>query len=441
MGWRVWERRKGVAMAHDKETAGDPVRPLDPPPLLRFPVQQHQGKPAVPVVKRGDEVRIGTLLARADGPISAPVHSSVSGKVKAIEPVLHPWGIWSMAIIVENDGEDRWEELPPGIKDPESVSPEVIRQRVQEAGIVGMGGAMFPAAVKLAPSTPIDTVVINGCECEPVLTCDHRTMLERTDALLYGMRAIRHAVGAKRVILAIEANKGDAIRLYRELANVYRDFEVRALPARYPYGGERVLVPAVTGRKIPPGRYPDSVGVVVHNVATVAAIADALRDGIPLIRRPVTVAGAAVAKPCNLMIPIGTPLEDVLKAVGLRERPREIVMGGPMMGITVASDDVPVIKGTSGVLARTEAELHHFRESACLRCGRCVDACPAGLMPTMLARLSSRGLFDKADELGATECMECGLCSYVCPADLPLTQLIRMGKREIIKKARAGRGA
>jgi len=180
---------------------------------------------------------------------------------------------------------------------------------------------------------------------------------------------------------------------------------------------------------------------VVHNVATVAAIADALRDGIPLIRRPVTVAGAAVAKPCNLMIPIGTPLEDVLKAVGLRERPREIVMGGPMMGITVASDDVPVIKGTSGVLARTEAELHHFRESACLRCGRCVDACPAGLMPTMLARLSSRGLFDKADELGATECMECGLCSYVCPADLPLTQLIRMGKREIIKKARAGRGA
>ena len=221
MGWRVWERRKGVAMAHDKETAGDPVRPLDPPPLLRFPVQQHQGKPAVPVVKRGDEVRIGTLLARADGPISAPVHSSVSGKVKAIEPVLHPWGIWSMAIIVENDGEDRWEELPPGIKDPESVSPEVIRQRVQEAGIVGMGGAMFPAAVKLAPSTPIDTVVINGCECEPVLTCDHRTMLERTDALLYGMRAIRHAVGAKRVILAIEANKGDAIRLYRELANVY----------------------------------------------------------------------------------------------------------------------------------------------------------------------------------------------------------------------------
>lgn len=395
----------------------------------------------MPVVKKGDEVKVGSLLARADGPISAPVHSSVSGKVKGIEPVLHPWGVWSMAVIVENDGEGRWAELPRGIKDPTSVSPEELHRRVQEAGIVGMGGAMFPAAVKLAPSERIDTVIVNGCECEPVLTCDHRTMLERTDALLYGMRAIRHAVGAERVVVAIEANKGDAIRLYRELAAVYRDFDVRALPARYPYGAERVLVPAVTGRRVPPGQYPDAVGVVVHNVATVVAIADALREGIPLIYRPLTVAGGAVAQPCNLLVPIGTPLKDVLAAVGLKEQPREIVMGGPMMGITVAGDDVPVIKGTSGILARTEAELHHFRESACLRCGRCVDACPAGLMPTQLARLSSRGMFDKADELGATECMECGLCSYTCPAELPLTQLIRMGKREIIKKARMERGA
>ena len=241
--------------------------------------------------------------------------------------------------------------------------------------------------------------------------------------------------------LAIEADKGDAIRLYRELAAVHRDFEVRVMPARYPYGAERILVPAVTGRPIPPGKYPDAIGVVVHNAATIAAIADALRDGLPLIRRPLTVSGGAVAQPCNLLVPVGTPIEDILAWVGLKEQPREIVMGGPMMGITVASDDVPVIKGTSGILARTGAELHHFRESACLRCGRCVDACPAGLMPTQLARLSARGLFERADELGATECMECGLCSYTCPAELPLTQLIRMGKREIVKKARGKRGA
>lgn len=441
MGLKLWHRRKGAAIAHDKETASERIRPLAPPPLLRFPLQQHQGAEAVPVVKRGDRVKVGTLLARAEGAVSAPVHSSVSGKVKAIEPVLHPWGVWSTAVIVENDGLDEREELPPGIADPTSVSPEEIRRRVEEAGIVGMGGAMFPAAVKLAANGRIDTLIVNGCECEPILTCDHRTLLERTDAMLYGMRAVRHAVGARRVILAIEANKPDAIRLYQELAKVYGDFEVSVMPARYPYGAERVLIPAATGRPVPPGQYPDSVGVIVHNVATIAAIADALREGLPLIRRPVTVAGGAVADACNLLVPIGTPIADVLKAVGLKEQPREIVMGGPMMGITVASDEVPVIKGTSGILARTQSELHHFRESACLRCGRCVDACPANLMPTQLARLSARGLFDKADQLGVTECMECGLCSYVCPADLPLTQLIRMGKREVIKKERAKRGA
>jgi len=437
---QLWGR-KGAAIAHEKESSGLAFEALAPPALLYFPVQQHQGAAAVPVVKKGDPVLVGSLLARPEGPVSAPVHSSVSGKVKAIEPVLHPWGIWSPAIIVENDGENRMAELPAGVKDPTQLSPEEIHQRVLDAGIVGMGGAMFPAAVKLAARGRIDTVIVNACECEPVLTCDHRTLLERTDALLYGMRAVRHALGAERVVLAIEANKGDAIRLYRELAKVYGYFEVRELPARYPYGAERVLVPEVTGRVIAPGKFPDSVGVVVHNAATIAAIADALREGLPLIRRPLTVAGGAVKRCANMIVPIGTPIAHVLSAVGLKEKPRELVMGGPMMGITVASDAVPVIKGTSGILARTEAELHHFRESACLRCGRCVDTCPAGLMPTQLARLSSRGRFDEAEKLGVTECMECGLCSYRCPADLPLTQLIRMGKREVLKKARAKRGA
>lgn len=441
MRLRVWWGRKGEAIAHAKESSSSAFEALAPPALLYFPVQQHQGAAAVPVVKKGDPVLVGSLLARAEGPVSANVHSSVSGKVKAIEPVLHPWGIWSVAIIVENDGENRMAELPPGVKDPAQLSPEEIHDRVQEAGIVGMGGAMFPAAVKLAPKTPIDTVIVNGCECEPILTCDHRTMLERSDALIYGMRAVRHALGAERVVLAIEANKADAIRLYRELARVHGFFEVRELLARYPYGAERVLVPEVTGRKVAPGKYPDSVGVAVHNVATVAAIADALREGLPLIRRPLTVAGGAVRRAANLVVPVGTPIAHVLQSVGLKEKPRELVMGGPMMGITVASDEVPVIKGTSGILARTEAELHHFRESACLRCGRCVDTCPAELMPTQLARLSARGRFDEAERLGVTECMECGLCSYRCPADLPLTQLIRMGKREVLKKARARRGA
>src|SRR5690606_17866199 len=214
------------------------------------------------------------------------------------------------------------------------------------AGIVGMGGAMFPAAVKLKPKARVDTVIVNGAECEPVLTCDHRTMLERTDALLYGIRALRHIFSGAHVIVAIERNKPDAIRLYRELGRAHRLFEVADLPSRYPYGAERVLIPAVTGRSIPYGKYPDSIGVVLQNVATVAAIADALRDGMPLIQRPITVAGGAVSSPANLVVRIGTPVSYILDQVGLTTQPREIVLGGPMMGITVSTADIPVLKGT-----------------------------------------------------------------------------------------------
>lgn len=428
--------RRGHGIVHEKEAAGSPFAEVPAPKRLYIPLLQHQGNPAVPVVKRGDQVKVGTLLARADGVVSAPVHSSVSGKVRAIEPVLHPWGTWSDTVVIDNDGKDEMEDLPEPVHDPTQLDPDEIRQRIRDAGIVGMGGAMFPAAVKLSVLEPIDTLIINGCECEPELTCDHRTMLERTDAMLYGMKALKHVLKPKRVVLAIESNKPDAIRLYQELAKVRGAFEVAVMPSRYPYGAERVLVPAVTGKHIPAGKYPDSIGVVVQNVATVTAIHDALRFGMPLIKRPLTVAGGAVAESRNLIVRIGTPVAHVLDWVGLTDVPRELVLGGPMMGITIPGPEAPVIKGTSGILARTYEELHHFQESACVRCGRCIDTCPADLMPTQLARLSARGRFDEAEALGAIECMECGLCSYRCPADLPLTQLIRMGKREILKKMR-----
>lgn len=433
---QAFTQRKGLGIAHEKETATLPLRALRAPERLYFPTLQHQGEPAVPVVTRGDRVKVGTLLAEEAGIVSANVHSSVSGTVRGIEQVLHPWGTWMPTIVVENDGEDSLAELPPGHRDPESLEPDVIRQRVRWAGIVGMGGAMFPSVVKLTPPGPVRTLIINGCECEPVLTCDHRTLLERTEALLYGIRALRRALEPERVVVAIEANKPDAVRLYQELGKVYASFEVAQMPSRYPYGAERVLIPAVTGEEVPPGKYPDAIGVVVLNVATVAAISDALRDGLPLVRRPLTAAGGAALRPANLVVPIGTPVEYVLSEVGLLEAPRELVLGGPMMGIAIPSGEVPVIKGTSGILARAEAEIHHFRESACLHCGRCVDVCPAGLMPTQLARLSGRGRFEEAGDLGATECLECGLCSYQCPADLPLTQLIRMGKREVLRAGR-----
>lgn len=434
---RPWQRLTGLlglSLERKKEAAHVPLLPLDPPDLLYFPTQQHQGNPAIPVVKRGDRVKVGTLLAKADGSYSVPVHSSVSGRVKAIDSMLHPWGMWTTTIVIEQDHAYTLEDLPPGYPDPTAVSPEEIIERVRQSGIVGMGGAMYPTALKLSSKQPIDTIIINGCECEPVLTCDHRTMLERTDALLYGIRALRHIFSGAHVIVAIERNKPDAIRLYRELGRAHRLFEVADLPSRYPYGAERVLIPAVTGRSIPYGKYPDSIGVVVQNVATVAAIADALRDGMPLIQRPITVAGGAVSSPANLVVRIGTPVSYILDQVGLTTQPREIVLGGPMMGITVSTADIPVLKGTSGILARTAQEIHHYSQDACLRCGRCVDVCPANLMPTQLAKLSAHGQYEEADKLGVRDCMECGLCSYQCPADLPLTQLIRLAKHEVRRK-------
>lgn len=427
-------RRKGASLPGRKETAASPLERIEAPERLYFPTVQHQGKPAVPVVKRRDRVRVGALLAEADGPYSANVHSSVSGTVVAVEASLHPWGDWVQTIVVENDGDEEPEEGPEGVQHPEDRDPAELRERIRQAGVVGMGGAMYPTHLKIPESregAQIDTLILNGCECEPILTCDHRVLLEFYDKIVYGVRALRHTLGVSRAVIAIEANKPDAVALYRQLGRATGLFEVAELPARYPFGAERVLVPAVTGRVVPADGYPDSVGVVVVNAATAAAVCDALRDGIPLISRPLTVAGGAVERGLNAVAPIGAPTQHVLEWAGLKEAPAEIILGGPMMGIAVPDGSAPVIKGTSGILARTAAELHHYRESACLRCGRCFDACPAGLAPAHIARLSARGQFDEAAELAATQCMECGLCSYVCPADLPVTQLVRLAKRQI----------
>lgn len=429
---RLYRVHGGVAMAHHKAGAASPLQVLSPPDTVVVPLLQHRGAPAKALVKRGDLVLMGQPIGEAVG-LGCPIHSPVSGKVSAVAPRLHPSGAYVESVVIENDGADTPADFPPGISDPLKVSPAEIRQRIQAAGIVGMGGAMFPTSIKLSPKQSIDTVIINGCECEPYLTCDHRIMLECPAEIAYGWEAMRHAVGATRVIVAIEANKPDAVRVLREYAAKAQNVEVAVVPARFPQGAEGVLIRRVTGRKLRSRGLPSEVGCLVQNVATAVAVAHALRDGKPLIERALSVAGHAVNDPINLWVRIGTPISKVLDFAGRKEDIREIILGGPMMGQSAPSEDVPVIKGTSAVLALCAHEVHMFHTGLCLRCGRCVDACPESLAPFHMARLAEAGRWSEAEKAGAMLCCECGTCTYTCPGERPLVQWIRVAKGEILK--------
>jgi electron transport complex protein RnfC len=427
-----------MAVPDHKEGAQSPLEELAPPPMLTVPLLQHRGAPARALVKRGEPVRRGQCIGEPVG-LGAPIHSPVSGKVAEVASKLHPSGFYCEAVVIENDGEYVDAARPEGIADPASVKPEVICRRVHEAGIVGMGGAMFPTSVKLTPQEPVDTLIINGSECEPYLTCDHRVMLERTDDLVYGWEALRHVLGAKRVLIAIEANKPDAVAKLKQASAGMPDVEVLTVPAVYPQGAEDVLIRRVTGRRLRARGLPAEVGCMVHNVATVVAVAQALRDGLPLIKRVVTVAGSGVQRAANLLVAIGTPAGHLLDHVGRRDDMRQLVFGGPMMGQSVASDEVPVIKGTSGLLTIAEDDVLEFTTGVCLRCGWCLDVCPEGLEPYHLARLAEAGEWDEAEEAGAMLCYECGSCSYRCPGRRPLLPLIKLAKGEILREQAAAR--
>lgn len=406
--------------------------------VVIIPLKMHIGEQTKPLVKKGDQVLVGQKIGDTDAYIGVPVHSSVSGTVQKIDSTLLPSGLRGPAIFISNDGNY---QLDPSIKPHkplEELTPREIVGIVREAGIVGLGGATFPTHVKLCvpEGKDVEYLLINAAECEPYLSCDHRTLLERTDDLFYGLKAAAKACGADHIKICIEDNKKDCLELLTNRCGL--DCEVVVLKTKYPQGGEKQLIKAVLNKEVPSGTLPYEVGVVVINVGTAVAIAEAIKTGMPLVKRAVTVTGSIVNNPGNFIVPIGTTMDKLLEVVGgTKEKIGRIIYGGPMMGIAIHETDEPVVKGTSGILILSEKESPVIGEpDPCIRCARCVDHCPMHLMPNMLERLVSKEQLDKAKSIGLLDCIECGCCSYVCPSKRHLVQWIKVGKMEIAKQKR-----
>jgi len=407
------------------------------PKIVVIPMQQHIGAPCEAIVAVGDEVKVGQKIGEPKGFVSAPIHSSVSGKVIAVEPRLYSGGSKVTCIVIESDMQEQVHEsvVPKGKL--ENLSSDQIKAIIKEAGIVGMGGAAFPTHVKLAPPPGkiLDTVVLNGAECEPYLTADHRLMLEMPADVVTGLSALMKALGVKKGYIGIETNKPDAIEAVYNAAKGVEGIEVVALKAKYPQGAEKQLINACTGREVPSGGLPSDIGVVVSNVGTAAAIANAINTGMPLVERIVTITGKGIVQPKNLLVKIGTSFREVIdQCGGFNGKPGKVIGGGPMMGIAQFSVDVPVIKGTSGILVLSEEEARLPKASNCIRCGKCVGVCPMNLMPMHLGASALASRFEQAETLHAMDCIECGSCSFVCPAKRPLVDSIRVAKREILEK-------
>jgi electron transport complex protein RnfC len=438
---KLFSVRGGVHPDYRKGTSEQAIVAMPLPATLYLPLQQHIGAPAEPVVAEGDLVKKGQLLAKAGGAVSAPTHAPTSGRVKAIAEVTapHPSALPLLTIILEPDGKDEWAELPAPIADPFTASADELRARVAGAGIVGMGGATFPSAVKLNLGTQkkIEVLLLNGAECEPYLTCDDRVMREYADEVVDGARIMAYILGAPKVIVAIEDNKPQAIAEITKAAAKYANVEVAGVPVQYPMGSEKHLVQAVTGKETPARMLTADLGYVVHNVGTARAVHQAVRFGRPLTDRVVTVSGAAVAKPSNVNVAIGTLVSDLVAFCGgLTKPPQRLVNGGPMMGQPLPSLEVPVIKGTCGILALTPEETNEAPPSPCIRCGTCVTICPCGLVPVEMASYIRKDHLDKAQSVGVQDCVSCGSCSYVCPSHIPLVHYFNYAKGALAAAAR-----
>ena len=411
--------------------------------LYTVPLQQHIGAPAKMVVQKGDHVLRGQLLGEPGGFVSAAVHSPTSGTVKDVTTCLGPAGATLPAVVIESDGEDKAADPLPPFENWQDADPAALKARVGEAGIVGMGGATFPTFVKLSPppNVKIDTIILDGVECEPCLTADHRLMLETPEKIVKGAQIIGRILGVKRIIIAIELNKPDAIETMTKAAEG-TDVEVAPLVVRYPQGAEKQLIYALTGRKVPSGGLPAAVGCVVSNVGTTAAIYEAVCLGKPLYERVTTVTGTPVVKPGNYRFRVGTLYRTALELCGgVSEDPAKIISGGPMMGMAVYSLDIPVMKGTSGILLLSRDELVQYSPSACLRCGRCNDVCPMSMMPGILSAQIEHQKFELAEKWHVMDCIECGSCAYICPAGRPLVQHMRRAKAVVNAKKRAAAAA
>lgn len=433
----------GVHPEENKISHDSPIQVQPIPKTVSILLGQHIGKPATPVVNRGDEVKVGTLIAKADGFVSANIHSSVSGKVKKIETILDASGYQKPCITIQCDGEDTWEETidrTPEIVRDIKLSGEEIIQRIAECGIVGMGGATFPTNVKLMPpkdATP-ECVIINGAECEPYLTADHRTLLERGEEVLIGLQILMKSVSVTKGYVAIENNKRDAINKLTQLASSMPGIEIVPMKVKYPQGGEKQLIDTVLKRRVASGKLPVTEGAIVQNVGTALAVYEAVQKHKPLVERVVTVTGKAVKNPCNLLVRIGTPLSELIEtAGGMPRSTAKLVSGGPMMGKAVYSDEIPVAKGTSGVLMLLEEDTKRRPMRNCIRCAKCVGACPMGLNPAFLMRDTVYKDWDALEANHVYDCIECGSCSFICPANRPLLDHIRMGKGRVMAIRRA----
>jgi len=431
---------RGVHPPGRKDLAANrPIEPLPVPKQLLIALAQNIGAPCTALVKAKTEVQAGQKIGDADAMVSAPVHAPVAGLTGPATVVTLATGRRSEAVPITPDepgkvDADLFESIYGGSWDLQRIDPlegEQIIEAVREAGIVGMGGAAFPTHVKLRPmpKRPVDTLIVNGCECEPYLTADHRLMIEAPQAIVAGMLLARKACGAERAIIAIEDNKPDAIESMQRATEGLANVSVAICPTRYPMGGERTLIPTVVGRAVPVGGLPLDVGVAVVNVGTAAAIAGACLRNRPVTHRIVSVTGGAIARPSNLLVPIGATFGDLIEHCGgLKSDARRVIAGGPMMGFAVADLETPVTKGTSGVTVLSQSELDYQQETNCVRCGRCADVCPLNLVPTRIAHAVKVGNLEMAQRYYLTACVECGCCTYVCPARIPLVQHIRVGK-------------